>query len=191
MGFREAGLWKGHSLSFALGKHSAYLTSIQPHRLRYSVQGMAPSHIDKDITANYEMENLELASGGFGKVFRATDRKHPERRVAIKSMLLSSARRREMSENEVKIMPLALTMPQMIFDMEWGSICTLHARAHTHTHTHRHWLRQSIYIALSTSFSSDLSWLHVDMKRLECMFACLCLCRCMTTRSCEITEQCR
>ena len=59
---------------------------------------MAPSHIDKDITANYEMENLELASGGFGKVFRATDRKHPERRVAIKSMLLSSARRREMSE---------------------------------------------------------------------------------------------
>jgi len=76
----------------------------EPLDVLYSVQGMAPSHIDKDITANYEMENLELASGGFGKVFRATDRKHPERRVAIKSMLLSSARRREMSENEVKIM---------------------------------------------------------------------------------------
>ena len=145
MGFREAGFWKGHSLSFALGKHSAYLTSIQPHRLRYSVQGMAPSHIDKDITANYEMENLELASGGFGKVFRATDRKHPERRVAIKSMLLSSARRREMSENEVKIMPLALTMPQMIFDMEWRSICTLHAHTRAHTHTHIA-LASSVYL---------------------------------------------
>ena len=89
---------------------------------------MAPSHIDKDITANYEMENLELASGGFGKVFRATDRKHPERRVAIKSMLLSSARRREMSENEVKIMRLALTM-QQVFCLEWGK------RLHT-SHTH-------------------------------------------------------
>ena len=68
---------------------------------------MAPSRVDKDITANYQLENLELATGGFGKVFRATDRKHPERRVAIKSMLLASQRHHQISENEEKLMQLA------------------------------------------------------------------------------------
>ena len=67
---------------------------------------MAPSHVDKDITSSYQMENMEIAAGGFGKVFRAFDRKHPERRVAIKCMVLSSKRHKEVSDNEVKLMLL-------------------------------------------------------------------------------------
>ncbi|CAE7756082.1 CPK2 [Symbiodinium pilosum] len=65
---------------------------------------MAPRHIDKDIRANYQIDNFEIAAGGFGKVFRASDRKHPERQVAIKSMLLSSRQHQEVSENEVNLM---------------------------------------------------------------------------------------
>ena len=68
------------------------------------MRGMAPRHIDKDIRANYQIDNFEIAAGGFGKVFRASDRKHPERQVAIKSMLLSSRQHQEVSENEVNLM---------------------------------------------------------------------------------------
>mmetsp|Transcript_8033 Transcript_8033/g.17411 ORF Transcript_8033/g.17411 Transcript_8033/m.17411 type:complete len:565 (+) Transcript_8033:125-1819(+) len=69
----------------------------------FRVNATMPEHVGTEISKRYIIPSREIAAGGYGKVFLAEDRRVPERKVAIKKVVVFDQQKKADFKREVDI----------------------------------------------------------------------------------------
>lgn len=89
--------------------------SLLNQRHAFDAKAFVPSRCNSQIAKRYDIDQCEIGSGGFGKVFVARDREMKSRTVAIKKVLIMDEERKKVFQREAQIMK----------ELDHPSICKL------------------------------------------------------------------
>lgn len=99
--------------------------------ISYNLKAFMPERVNTEISKRYIIDQKEIGTGGYGKVYVAQDREMKDRMVAIKRVVVGDAQKKKIFAKEVTIMKeldhpnickLLETYEQgrfMFFVMEW------------------------------------------------------------------------
>lgn len=97
----------------------------------YSLKAFMPERVNAEVSKRYIIDQREIGTGGYGKVYVAQDREMPDRMVAIKRVVVFDEDKKKVFQQEIDIMKeldhpnickLLETYEQgrfMFFVMEW------------------------------------------------------------------------
>jgi len=84
-------------------------------RKSFNYRNFMPEHVGEEITTRYDIDQREIAAGGYGKVYRARDKKFNDREVAVKKVAKLDEAKTAAFRKEVTIMK----------DLDHPNICKL------------------------------------------------------------------
>jgi len=103
---------KSQTVAASHSDHSTYTTrdflddgaNVMGRRSSFDPKSMLPERVNAQIAKRYIIDNNEIGSGGYGKVFLARDREMNQRTVAIKKVIVFDEQKRCAFKKEVAIM---------------------------------------------------------------------------------------